>query len=60
MKNSFYVGNPSQLVKEVKGTMAMEGFYLNKQEINMLKRCACGQISSANLVKLLVKKYSQK
>lgn len=37
MKSSFYVINPSQLVKEVKSTMAIEGFYLDKQEIDMLK-----------------------
>jgi len=60
MKSSFYVINPSQLVKEVKSTMAIEGFYLDKQEIDMLKKCAYGQVSSSHLVKCLVKKYTKK
>lgn len=60
MKNSIHVVSPSQLVKEVKGTMAIEGFNLNKHEINMLYRCASGKVSSTHLIKLLVKKHTQK
>ncbi len=51
---------PLQLVKEVKGTMAMEGMKLKEQEIHLLNKCASGKVCSKAAVKSLVLKYTQK
>ncbi|RBP61393.1 hypothetical protein DES36_11477 [Alkalibaculum bacchi] len=50
----------AQKVREVKGTMALEGLKLKTNEIKMLHRCATGQISSEQLIKDLIKKHTQK
>ncbi len=49
-----------QLVKEVQGTMAIEGLKLKRHEVGILYNCASGKISSKDAVKNLVSKYTQK
>lgn len=50
----------AQLVKEVQGTMSIEGLKLKRHEINILYRCASGKVSSKEIVQNLVSKYTQK
>ena len=52
--------NASQLVREVKGTMAIEGHQLKKKEVDVLELCASGKASSKDIVKSLIEKYEQK
>ena len=52
--------NPTQLVREVKATMAIEGHQLNKKEIDLLELCASGKASTKDIIKNLIKKYEQK
>lgn len=52
--------NHVQIVGEVKGTMAIEGMNLKKQEILMLQQCAQGKVSSKDMVKKLVIQYKVK
>lgn len=48
-----------QFVREVQGTMAIEGLKLKKHEIDLLYRCASGKTSSKDIVQNLVSKYTQ-
>lgn len=50
----------AQLVKEVQGTMAIEGLKLRKCEIDILYRCASGKVSSKDVIQNLLSKYAQK
>lgn len=52
--------NPAQFVKEVQGTMAIEGLKLRKSEVHTLHHCASGKLSSKDVVRNLVLKYTQK
>ena len=52
--------NSTQLVREVKGTMAIEGHHLKKKEIDLLELCATGKASTKDIIKTLIKKYEQK
>lgn len=52
--------SPAQLVKEVQGTMAIEGLKLKKREVRILHHCATGKLSSKDVVRDLVLKYTQK
>ena len=49
----------TQLVKEVQGSMNIEGLKLKKHEIDLLYSCALGKTSSNDIVEELVKKYKQ-
>ncbi|WP_164917259.1 hypothetical protein [Clostridium sp. JN-9] len=49
-----------QFVREVEGTMAIEGLKLKKHEIDLLFRCASGERSSKDIVNDLISKYTQK
>ncbi len=52
--------NHTQIVDEVKGTMAIEGMHLKNQDIYRLQQCAQGKVSSKELVKKLVLQYKGK
>ncbi len=52
--------NSTELVQEVKGTMAIEGYYLKKKELELLELCAAGKASTKEVIKNLIKKYEQK
>jgi hypothetical protein len=56
----YYMRKAIQLVKEVQGTMAIEGLKLKRHEVGILYNCASGKISSKDAVKNLVSKYTQK
>jgi len=49
-----------QLIKEVQGTMNIEGLKLKEHEIDLLYRCASGKTSSRDIVQSLISKYTQK
>lgn len=49
-----------QFVKEVQGTMAIEGLELKEHEVDLLHRCALGKLKIEDIVKNLVIKYTQK
>ena len=49
----------TQLVKEVQGSMNIEGLKLKKHEISLLYSCALGKTSSKDIVQNLIKKYKQ-
>lgn len=48
-----------QLVKEVSGSMAIEGLELQSEEIDMLQLCAVGKVSTESLLESLIRKYNQ-
>lgn len=60
MREGDFMRSSAQLVKEVQGTMTIEGLKLKRHEINMLYRCASGKVSSKDIIQNLVLKYTQK
>lgn len=48
-----------QLVKEVSGSMAIEGLELRSEEIDMLQLCAAGKVTTESLLETLIRKYNQ-
>lgn len=51
--------NALQLVREVSGSMAIEGLELQTEEIDMLQLCAAGKVTTESLLESLIRKYSQ-
>lgn len=48
-----------QLVREVSGSMAIEGLELQSEEIDMLQLCAAGKVTNESLLETLIRKYNQ-
>lgn len=48
-----------QLVKEVSGSMAIEGLELQNEEIDMLQLCAAGKVTTESLLESLIRKHNQ-
>lgn len=48
-----------QLVREVSGSMAIEGLELQNEEIDMLQLCAAGKVTTESLLETLIRKYNQ-
>ncbi len=48
-----------QLVREVSGSMAIEGLELQSEEIDMLQLCAAGKVTTESLLETLIRKYNQ-
>ena len=49
-----------RIVRQIVGTMAIEGMKLNQKELTLVRECASGKRSSETEIKALVKKYTVK
>lgn len=49
-----------KITKQIAGTMAIEGMWLNNKELTLVRECASGQKSSSVAIKELVNKYTVK
>lgn len=60
IKREFKMGRTAlQLVKEVSGSMAIEGLELQNEEIDMLQLCAAGKVTTESLLESLIRKHNQ-
>jgi len=50
--------NIEEIIAEINGTMAIEGMPLTEDDKTMLRKCITGEISSDEMVKRLVNKYT--
>lgn len=50
----------NQIVKNIKGSFAVEGMSLGSQSLRNLKRLSNGSITISELVKEITEKYAQK
>lgn len=58
-KEIFMARTALQLVKEVSGSMAIEGLELQNEEIDMLQLCAAGKVTTESLLESLIRKHNQ-
>jgi hypothetical protein len=58
-KELFMARTTLQLVKEVSGSMAIEGLELQNEEIDMLQLCAAGKVTTESLLESLIRKHNQ-
>ena len=52
--------NIEEIIAEINGTMAIEGMPLTEEDKERLRMCITGEASADEMVKQLVKKYTQK
>lgn len=50
----------NQIIKNIKGSFAVEGMRLSKQSLNNLERLSKGNVSIAELVKEISERYKSK